>query len=75
MLVLGGRNDDGEDIIGFEAYDAVTNSWIDNPNWQMAQGRYRYTNIYILLTLTYSGIKSQNARKRLFAISFIYNFE
>lgn len=41
MLVLGGRDLDGLDVIGFEMYDDSTDSWNLMPEWEMAQGRYR----------------------------------
>ena len=77
MIVLGGRDVDGLDIIGFEVkpyiivfpytnvksiqnenlikfkiffdsfqvYDEVTDTWKPKPEWEMAQGRYRYKSV------------------------------
>ena len=80
MIVLGGRDVDGLDIIGFEVrphiivflhtnvksnihiknknfikfvlifysfqvYDEVTDTWKPKPEWEMAQGRYRYRSV------------------------------
>lgn len=42
MVVLGGRDADGLDIIGFEMFDVEANKWVHKPEWEMAQGRYRY---------------------------------
>jgi hypothetical protein len=41
MIVLGGRDVDGTDIVGFEVYNEETDAWIQKPEWEMAQGRYR----------------------------------
>ena len=41
ILILGGRDVDGKDIIGFEVYDNEVDEWKPKPEWQMAQGRYR----------------------------------
>ena len=41
MVVLGGRDADGKDIIGFEIFDLKTETWVEKPEWEMAQGRYR----------------------------------
>ena len=42
MVVLGGRDVDGLDIVGFEVYDEALDAWVAKPEWEMAQGRYRY---------------------------------
>ncbi|TRY80075.1 hypothetical protein TCAL_09323 [Tigriopus californicus] len=42
MVVLGGRDVDGLDIIGFEIFDLKSNSWVSKPEWNMAQGRYSF---------------------------------
>lgn len=42
MVILGGRDVDGLDIIGFEMYDSSKNSWVAKPEWEMAQGRYSF---------------------------------
>ena len=48
-----GKDVDDQDIIGFEVYDNKLDEWNPVPEWQMAQGRYRYTKknfaIYILV--------------------------
>ena len=41
MVVLGGLDGDGQDLVGFEVYDEEKDEWIPKPEWQMAQGRYR----------------------------------
>jgi len=41
MLVLGGRDTAGSDLISFEVYDDEGRSWRAVPEWEMAQGRYR----------------------------------
>ena len=44
VIVLGGRDDgaNGMDIVGFEIFDSASDSWVQKPEWSMAQGRYRY---------------------------------
>ena len=37
-----GKDVDDQDIIGFEVYDNKLDEWNPVPEWQMAQGRYRY---------------------------------
>ena len=39
MLVLGGRDPTGSDLISFEVYDEKDRSWKAVPEWEMAQGR------------------------------------
>ena len=46
-MILGGRDVDGKDIIGFEVYDNALDKWNTVPEWQMAQGRYRYVYMVI----------------------------
>ena len=41
MVVLGGRDGDGQDLVGFEVFDEDADQWVAKPEWQMAQGRYR----------------------------------
>ena len=41
MVVLGGRDGDGQDLVGFEVFDEEADQWVAKPEWQMAQGRYR----------------------------------
>ena len=41
MLVIGGQDVTGSDLISFEVYDNKAKSWRAIPEWEMAQGRYR----------------------------------
>jgi len=45
MIVLGGRDVDGLDIIGFEMYDDKSDTWEPKPEWEMAQGRYSFCTV------------------------------
>jgi len=42
ILILGGKDVDDQDIIGFEVYDNKLDEWNPVPEWQMAQGRYSF---------------------------------
>ncbi len=42
MLVLGGRDQQGSDLISFEIYDSKGDTWKQVPEWEMAQGRYSF---------------------------------
>lgn len=42
MLVLGGRDQEGSELISFEIYDSPSDSWVAVPEWEMAQGRYSF---------------------------------
>ena len=42
MLVLGGRDQEGSELIGFEIYDNENNEWKPVPEWEMVQGRYSF---------------------------------
>ena len=48
MVILGGRDEDGQDLVGFEIYDEAKDEWLPKPEWKMAQGRYRLIQTYIL---------------------------
>ena len=54
-LFFLGKDVDDQDIIGFEVYDNKLDEWNPVPEWQMAQGRYRYTkkicNLYFSILL------------------------
>ena len=43
MIVMGGRANNGTELLGFEVYNEGTKSWKEVPEWRMAEGRYRYT--------------------------------
>jgi len=45
MLVLGGRDPTGSDLISFEVYDDERRSWKAVPEWEMAQGRYSFCSV------------------------------
>ena len=42
MVVLGGRGQDGEEMVGFEMFDVETEQWVEKPEWRMEFGRYRF---------------------------------
>ena len=42
MIVLGGRDQEGTELISFEIYDSGSNSWKLKPEWEMARGRYSF---------------------------------
>ena len=50
MLVLGGQDVTGSDLISFEVYDDKAKSWRAIPEWEMAQGRYRLFQIFKRMT-------------------------
>lgn len=41
MVVLGGRDGSGDDILSFERYDPENDVWETRPEWDLQQGRYR----------------------------------
>ena len=43
MIVMGGRANNGTELLGFEVYNEGMKSWKEVPEWRMAEGRYRYT--------------------------------
>ena len=42
MIVMGGRANNGTELLGFEVYNEDTKSWKEVPEWRMAEGRHRY---------------------------------
>ena len=47
MVVVGGRDGDGQDLVGFEVFDEAQDEWLQKPEWQMAQVRYRLDMITV----------------------------
>lgn len=45
MLVLGGQDVTGSDLISFEVYDDKAKSWRAVPEWEMVQGRYSFCSV------------------------------
>ena len=41
MIVMGGRTNNGTELLGFEVYNEGSKSWKEVPEWRMAEGRYR----------------------------------
>ena len=70
MLVLGGQDVTGSDLISFEVYDDKAKSWRAIPEWEMAQGRYRLFQIFIQMTsiliqrLGYNGSQGCHGTRR-----------